>query len=141
MKFHISFPLEVDQTKTLRSKRRRKDASARTATCADLSTSCEAPSICRSTASRPTPQPSSALMTISSNADTQQPANSSGDAAWWRGKMYQNVIFMSTLYKLFTHLIFIDLCIQFVPTGKPSAAELPVNREAVECPGRKMSKV
>ena len=46
--------------------------------------------------------------------------------------LYTNFIHLYTSFKI------LDLCIQFVrPTGKPSAAELPVNCEAVEFPGRK----
>ena len=75
------------------------DASSITATCADLSTSCEAHEA-RSNYSK---------------------VNS-----------YTNFIHLYTSFKI------LDLCIQFVrPTGKPSAAELPVNCEAVEFPGRK----
>lgn len=53
---------------------------------------------------------SSALMTISSNAVTQQPASNSSKTriatVWWRGKMYQNVFFyfIQTLY-IFIHLL------------------------------------
>ena len=121
------------------------DASSITATCADLSTSCEAHEA-RSNYSKinsitnPGPQPSWPFHQCSyTTTCIQFVKNEDSGSLVERQNVSKCLLLLYTNFiHLYTSFKILDLCIQFVrPTGKPSAAELPVNCEAVEFPGRK----